>query len=51
MGRRLAPAKHSVSPFDRRNCDKAAQAAMFQLRRPFDESPFFLRVVREHLCS
>jgi hypothetical protein len=49
--RRLFPAKHSLSAFDSRNCNKAAEAAVFQFRRPFDKSPFILGVVGEHFCS
>ena len=49
--RRLAPAKDSVGSFDGCNSDEAAQASMFQLGCFFDEPPFFLCVVGEHLRS
>jgi hypothetical protein len=40
-----------LRPFDSGNCDKAAEAAVFQLRCPLDKSPFILGVVGEHFCS
>ncbi len=47
---RLGPAEYPLGFFHGGKGDEAAQAAMLQLGRLLDQPPFFLGVIRKHLC-
>src|SRR5690349_7278532 len=49
VGRRLTPAANAPRSLKRSECNKATQTTRFTLRSLFQETTFFLRVIREHL--